>query len=406
MDNATRAVEIAAWAAAEGIATQEQLELLQSETMAWRRALERLLDETEDSLEAVRGLPGGERQQVVADFESELRLLETAYDRLLHADDPMAAVVVAADPVDSVRLQASWANGSIVVWAAAPAAPPADNDALADLLQAIGGPALGWSQHPSVHLPSGARAEALSIPVDEALGWLAAVGGGLGGEQIGSSVFWLGHVAVLGVRLVARGAIVPTLAARKTADSRTLDLNVRWGPALVGKEIDELAAAMPGPVVALNSSVNARTVTMDVVASVIDTIVGSAAKMVEFPAPPPSTRTVAQVAEAVVTRLDGSTFNAPVPAGAEVSKRLDRWAKPVTAPGRANLVVQLDPPDKGDAWFLQVMGPGAERNLLPIELALGDSKNTKPLADELARLERILPVLLRAGGMRRGQVYL
>src|SRR5205807_5066963 len=58
------------------------------------------------------------------------------------------------------------------------------------------------------------------------------------------------------------------------------------------------------------------------------------------------------------------------------------------------------------AWFLQVLGPGAEGNLLPIELALGDSKNTKPLADELARLERILPVLLRAGGMRRGQVYL
>ncbi|HEX4905456.1 MAG TPA: DEAD/DEAH box helicase, partial [Acidimicrobiales bacterium] len=43
---------------------------------------------------------------------------------------------------------------------------------------------------------------------------------------------------------------------------------------------------------------------------------------------------------------------------------------------------------------------------LPIEQALGDSKNTQPLADELARLERILPVLLRAGALRRGQVYL
>ena len=77
----------------------------------------------------------------------------------------------------------------------------------------------------------------------------------------------------------------------------------------------------------------------------------------------------------------------------------------MTSPGRAKLVVALDPPDKGDAWFLQVLGPGAEGNLLPIELALGDSKNTKPLADELARLERILPVLLRAGGMRRGQRF-
>jgi hypothetical protein len=69
-------------------------------------------------------------------------------------------------------------------------------------------------------------------------------------------------------------------------------------------------------------------------------------------------------------------------------------------------VVTLDPPDRSDAWFLSVLGPGAEGGLLPIEQALADSRATKPLADELARLERILPVLLRAGALRRGQVYL
>ena len=53
-----------------------------------------------------------------------------------------------------------------------------------------------------------------------------------------------------------------------------------------------------------------------------------------------------------------------------------------------------------------MLGPGADGTLLPIEVALADSQATKPLADELARLERILPVLLRAGGLRRGQVYL
>ena len=73
---------------------------------------------------------------------------------------------------------------------------------------------------------------------------------------------------------------------------------------------------------------------------------------------------------------------------------------------RPTLVVQLDPPDRGDAWFLSVLGPGAEGSLLPIEVALTDSRATKPLADELARLERLLPELLRAGGQRRGQVYL
>ncbi len=73
---------------------------------------------------------------------------------------------------------------------------------------------------------------------------------------------------------------------------------------------------------------------------------------------------------------------------------------------RPTLAVQLDPPDKGDAWFLSVLGPGADGHLLPIEVALTDSRATKPLADELARIERLLPELLRAGGQRRGQVYL
>ena len=112
------------------------------------------------------------------------------------------------------------------------------------------------------------------------------------------------------------------------------------------------------------------------------------------------------MAEAFITRLDGSSFEAPPTAGAEVSKRLDRWANPVTAPTRARLVVQLDPPDSSNAWFLSVLGPGAEGTLLPVELALGDSKATRPLADQLVRLERILPVLLRPGELRRGQVYL
>ena len=90
MDDATRAAfERAAWAAAEGVATEAQLELLQADTAAWKLALQRLLDDTEDALEAVQGtLSGAERLQVVADFEAELDLLESAYDRLTGASDP------------------------------------------------------------------------------------------------------------------------------------------------------------------------------------------------------------------------------------------------------------------------------------------------------------------------------
>src|SRR5690606_25375090 len=149
-----------------------------------------------------------------------------------------------------------------------------------------------------------------------------------------------------------------------------------------------------------------RVVTLDVIGAVVDAIVSEAAARLELPAPPPHVQSTAQVAEAVVTRLDGSSFAAPVAAGAEVSKRLDRWIKPVVGPFTSRLVLQLDPPDSGNAWFLSVLGPGAEGNLLPIEAAIADGKATKVLVDELVRVERVVPALLRPGAMRRGQVYL
>ncbi|HEX6238630.1 MAG TPA: DEAD/DEAH box helicase [Acidimicrobiales bacterium] len=402
----SRTLEDAAWAAVDGIATDEQLALLEEHASGWRLALERILDDLEDDLDAVRDLPAEERHQVVADLEAELERVEAAYDRLVSAPDPAAAVVVAPDPAGEVRLQASWSKGQVVVWAAGPDTAPATGDELSDRLEAIGGPALGWSLHPAVPLPTGAKAPALSIPVTEALGWLVAVGGGLGRDGVGSSVTWLGRVAIEAVRLTARGAIVPLLRGTRRQEHGTLDLRVRWMPANIdGEMINMLTAAMPGPVTAL-ARADARAVTLDVMGAVVDAIAGDAAGRLELPAPPPAPRTPAAVAEAVMTRLDGSGFEAPVAAGAEISKRLARWARSVTGAARTRLVVQLDPPDKDDAWFLSVLGPGAEGGLLPIELALTDSKNTKPLADELARLEVLLPALLRPGGLRRGQVYL
>jgi superfamily II DNA or RNA helicase len=405
MSDATRALESAAWAAAEGTATTEQLAQLEADPAGWRRTLERLLDDVEDHLDAVRQLQGPERDQVVADFEEELAKLEAAYDLLTRAPDPVAAIA-AADPAGEVRLQASWARGDVVVWAAGPDVPPADNGQLADRLEAIGGPKLGWSLHPDIALPSGERAAALSIPAGESLGWLAAVGGGLGQAGVGSSVTWLGRVAVEAVRLVARGSVVPTLRGTKRPNGKTLDLAVRWAPALVApKVLEELTGAMPGAITLLVGG-DPRATTLEVLGAVVDAIVAEAAGKLELPAPPPTTHTTAAVAEAVITRLDGSAFDAPVAAGAEVSKRLDRWARPVAGVAKGRLVVQLDPPDNSGAWFLSVLGPGAEGGLLPIEQALTDSRATSHLADDLTRLERLLPALLRPGALRRGQVYL
>ena len=405
-----RALEVAAWAAADGMATAEQLAVLEADPRRWSDTLEDLLEQTEDHLDAVRQLPGAERAQVVADFEAEFARLEAAYELLTKVGDSSSAVaaIAAADPVGEVRLQASWGAGMIVVWAAGPGTAPATGEQLSDRLEAIGGPAVGWSQHAAVPLPSGSRAAALAIPVDEALGWLVAVGGGLGREGVGASVAWLGRVAIAAVRLVARGAVVPSLPGHKRSDGRSLDLSVRWIPALVDEKVlERLTNAMPGPVTALpNTKSDARVVTLDVLGAVVDAIIREAASRLELPAPPPHTQSTSQVSEAVITRLDGSTFTAPMAAGAEISKRLDRWSKPVAGPFHTRLVLQLDPPDSGNAWFLSVLGPGAEGGLLPIEAAIADGKATKPLVDELVRVERVFPALLRPGAMRRGQVYL
>ena len=329
-----------------------------------------------------------------------------ALDELLNRPAGAATASVLAEMTGEIRLQASWSAGQVVVWAAGPGTPPAGNDELADRLEAIGGPALGWSLHPPVPLPSGHRADALSIPVRESLGWLVAVAGGVGRSAVGASVAWLGRVALVGVRLVATGAVVPTLRSDKRTNNRSVDAAVRWVPALLDDaELDQLVAAMPGPVVAI-ARADARSTTLAVLGAVVDAIVSEAAGFVTLPAPPPVTTTAAAVSEAVATRLDGSTFTAPVAVIGDVNRRLEQWTRSVTAPSRPKLVVQLDPPDRSDAWFLSVLGPGAKGRLLPIEVALGDSRTTRPLSDELARLERLYPVLLRPGQLRRGQVVL
>jgi hypothetical protein len=408
MPDTSRALEAAAWAAAEGIASADQRAMLEADPVAWRLMLEQLMDQTEDNLDAVSTLEGPERAQVVGDIEADLERLEAAYELLLASSGNGTPVLIpTADPTGEIRLQASWATGSIVVWAGGPDVVANQNAELADRLEALGGPKLGWAVHADVVLPNGLKAAALSIPVEEALGWLVvAVGGGQEDDGVGASVRWLGRVAVTAVRLVAQGRIVPSLRTHRHPEGKVMDLNVRWSAARIDDaEIARLAGAMPGPVSVLSRK-DPRTVTLEVIGAVVDAIALEAGEKLERPATPPVIRNAADVGEAFVARLDGSPFTAPIPAGAEVSKRLDQWAHQVSGVAKTTLVIQLDPPDSGDAWFLHVLGRGAEGGLLPIEQALTDSKRTQHLADEIVRLERLYDKLGRAGGLRRGQVYL
>ncbi len=139
MHDVLEALETAAWAEAEGIATEDQLALLQGDKRGWQAALERILDATEDDYDEVQlRVQGPERAQVVADFERQLALLDAAYDRLVPPPPPPAPKeAIAPEVVDgvstppgAVELQASWTSGKVVVWAGGPEATPATHEEL------------------------------------------------------------------------------------------------------------------------------------------------------------------------------------------------------------------------------------------------------------------------------------
>src|SRR4029077_13725480 len=115
--------------------------------------------------------------------------------------------------------------------------PSVANDAVIEMLAAAGAPASGWLPHGVVILPGGATADAVATPVGEVLGWLVAAGAGQAGDDLGSSVPWLGRVAIWAVELTARGAIVPLLRQRRrgngSSNSSSGSYSVRGTPALI-----------------------------------------------------------------------------------------------------------------------------------------------------------------------------
>ena len=138
----------------------------------------------------------------------------------------------------------------------------------------------------------------------------------------------------------------------------------------------------------------------------VDAICRDGARQLEMPAPPPTVRTATDVAEAFLGRLDGSAFDAPTRLAGDVATRMERWGRSVTGE-RGRLIVRLDPPDDSNAWHLAVFATGARGEPLPIEQAIVNAGSGRPhLEDEITRLERMLPALLRPGGTRRGEVVL
>src|SRR5258706_10361666 len=65
----------------DGEATPEQLAVLAADPVAWRASLLALLRDAEEHLASARTLRGEEREQVIADLESEHRRLADAWAR-------------------------------------------------------------------------------------------------------------------------------------------------------------------------------------------------------------------------------------------------------------------------------------------------------------------------------------
>lgn len=393
-------VEAAAW----GEASSADLTLLGANEDAWRRVLISRLNETDEALDRVRAQRRAEDQQVITDLELEQRMLEIALDRLLGIEPEPGELA----PGINV-LQLSWVTGRLVAWLGGPDAPPATTEMLRAALEATDAPDM-WSGRAPVPLPSGDKAVALEANTADVLGWLLSLAADPPDEPIGPSARWLSIVAAFAVSLAARGAMVPTIR-RSRSGRRTPNRTafaVTWSPALVDSEhLRRIADAMPGAVAALSPSVDGSTMSRSVLGEVVDVICHDAARRVEVPAAPDDPRSIADAGETFLARLDGTPFDmAPALAG-ELTNALERWAAPVTSKTYRPLIVQLDPPDSGDAWHLAVFAPGKGQQLVPIEVALVNAGNQRrEVEGNLLRLERLFPALQRPGSLRRGEVVL
>ena len=458
------------WAEAQGTTGPTEVATLKTDPQRWERVLLDLLDQTETSLSGARRLPRPIRRQVVRDFEADFSELVAAYERLTGLDAAHApedtpsgtasddAPGAASGPLpEPAALQLSWQPGRIVAWAAGAGTEPDATERVMDRLVAAGAPDSVWRPHPNIKLPEGTSAEAVVADISDVLGWLVGLDGpvasaalaspeaaeaspavisenglrnydeslhgnehldGTDGDPnddrlLGASALWMRTAARLAVELVAGGRTVPRLhRVRKRRNRKrpdTAEFSVQWQPA--SAEADRLAALinrLPGTVSAPEPKTEPRTTVQSALAGMVDAIVTSAAKRLDVPAASPEPRSRAEMAEAFLAYLDGTRFVGSATQGSDLARRIELWARPVTTAARQCLVVRLDEPDDAGAWHMEVLALSPEGTTEPVEVAMvsGVSSHRTEVRDQLTRLERLLPVLMRPGGKRRGEVVL
>jgi len=426
----------------DGLASEADLEHLQADESGWVDALRWLRRDVSRTISRVeREVTGPERTMVLADFEDERERIDEQLTALT-GEDPRAPAagqregrparaprdgsapvapaqgeqqdapspeVSEPDEPSPPVLQLSWHRGAIIAWAAGRGSPAEDVDAIAARLVGAGAPRDAFEAGEPVTLPDGSQAATLQADVHHTLGWLVALADTLGDEDLGPSVTWLGMAAALAVRLVGQGRMVPQLRKVGDAPANRSYFAVRWEPTLIDhEELTGLVKAMPGAIAAFEGRRDARTVTRSIVSAFVDAICRDAAGRVEVPAPPPQPQRPAEIAEAALGRLDGSTFEAPHAQGTEIRRGLESWAEGVTGASKLELIVQLDPPDEGDAWLLRTLVPGGRRRDEPVEAAMSRANHERKelIKRELERLEGLYSPLERGKDRRRGEVIL
>lgn len=393
-------VEAAAW----DEASADELALLEAHRAAWQRVLIERLNDTDDALDRLRPRRQPDDQQIISDLENEQRKLELALDRLLGIEPEESELTSGVN-----ALQLSWASGRVIAWLGGPDAPPVTVEELRAFLAATDAPEL-WGGRSPVTLPTGEKTVALEANTSDVLGWLLALSSDPPEEEIGPSARWMSIVAAWAVSLASRGAMVPTLRRSRTGrrNQNRSAFGVTWQPALIDSDrLRVIGDAMPGAVAALSPSVDGITMARSVLSEVVDVICHDAARRVEVPAAPDDPKTIAAAAETFLSRLDGTPFDVPAGIAGELTNALERWAAPVSSRNYRPLIVQLDPPDSGDAWHLAVFAPGKGEQLVPVEVALVNAGNQRrELEGNLVRLERLYPPLMRPGSLRRGEVVL
>ncbi|HEY8544980.1 MAG TPA: SNF2-related protein [Acidimicrobiales bacterium] len=418
-------LELLVAAEAAGEIADDDRAALEAERPRWAAMVHQLLVETEEALERVSQSDREERDQAVADLSEERDRLVRAWRRAhglpeIDEDDLDVEDEEELDERATVpELQASWTQGTVVLWAGNRAAPPADADQLGSLLADTGAAAIDWApRRREVKLPTGETAAAVEAPVGAALGWLVGLATGQIEGPIGPSARWLGDIAVWATETVAQGRMVPTLApaangngngnGRKQPapgrnDRSSADHVVTWAAAAVdARRIRTLASRMPGAVAAVDASVPAERVCRAVLDAAVDAICRAGAARLVSPAVAPVARSYRDVAEAVMARLDGTPFRAAKQPAAQLAHELGLWAAEVRGRRRIGLVVELHPPHADGGWLVTVSATGVEAQPVPVHqaLATASGKKVKSLEAELRRLERLLPALRRSGENR------